>query len=470
MKKTIYLILLNLCLLITACGNMGSGESPPTPTESPPEAVTSDASVLELEALKPELPSEPALSQRQQDWSNDLNYLKRQYKMDHIDPFYYCSEEEFNWKLDQLAAKADDLNDIDIYFELAAIIAGMGDIHTLAIPPSSVYDRMFPVYVRYWGDSLYLCGFQEGYEQFSDFQLHEIVAVNGVDITYLRKKVESIIAPFNIWYSKEYVGGCFLPALIDWVDCGYKNDYTLQILDENREVKSIELPVVSYEDYTAGIWVMPEAWDSLSYLKGGNWAEYLEGPNGGCVYMSFTEMMRNYEAPYQEFLEETAGVIHSHPECSKLVIDLRFHPGGIISTFNYFRENINMLKAPWIEQTYVITGGYTTSAAIRCAALFKDELNAVLVGEPTGQFTSFFAHRITRTIVLPLSQLSIQVSTKWSDGKELVAPIVEEYYDENDRLYEWENTILPDVFVYQDIKDVRQGKDSVLEWVFVQQS
>lgn len=45
---------------------------------------------------------------------------------------------------------------------------------------------------------------------------------------------------------------------------------------------------------------------------------------------------------------------------------------------------------------------------------------------------------------------------------------VEEYYDEDGKLFEWENAILPDVFVYQDIEDVRQGKDSVIEWVLEQ--
>ena len=43
-----------------------------------------------------------------------------------------------------------------------------------------------------------------------------------------------------------------------------------------------------------------------------------------------------------------------------------------------------------------------------------------------------------------------------------------ERYDETGRLYEWENTILPDVYVYQDIEDIRQGRDSVMEWVLAQ--
>lgn len=65
---------------------------------------------------------------------------------------------------------------------------------------------------------------------------------------------------------------------------------------------------------------------------------------------------------------------------------------------------------------------------------------------------------------LPQPQISIHISTGWHEG----TPIVENYYDKNGNLYEWENTILPDVFIYQDIEDVRQGKDSVIEWILAQ--
>ena len=65
------------------------------------------------------------------------------------------------------------------------------------------------------------------------------------------------------------------------------------------------------------------------------------------------------------------------------------------------------------------------------------------------------------------------LSNAWWDSAEDmpefgVLPVYEEYYDENGRLYPWENTILPDVYVYQDIEDIRQGKDSVIEWVLAQ--
>ena len=68
------------------------------------------------------------------------------------------------------------------------------------------------------------------------------------------------------------------------------------------------------------------------------------------------------------------------------------------------------------------------------------------------------------SVTLPHSQLSVVVSTGWHEGDNPENTV----YNKDRRLYEWENTILPDVYVYQDIEDVRQGKDSVIEWVLAQ--
>ena len=93
-------------------------------------------------------------------------------------------------------------------------------------------------------------------------------------------------------------------------------------------------------------------------------------------------------------------------------------------------------------------------------------LGAVTVGEPTGQFTSFFHMQssLDKPVVLPNSQISVMLSNSWWDGD----PLVEVQYDENGKLYPWESMILPDVYVYQDIEDIRQGLDSVIEWVLAQ--
>ena len=87
----------------------------------------------------------------------------------------------------------------------------------------------------------------------------------------------------------------------------------------------------------------------------------------------------------------------------------------------------------------------------------------VVIGEPTGQFDPFLCV-MNNEFVSPHSQYSIQISNLWYDAE----TGVETYYDEDGKLYPWESTILPDVYIHQDIEDVRQGKDSVIKWVLTQ--
>ena len=465
MVKRYCSILLIFCLWLTACGCSSSKASIGTETPVPETALEEPA----LASPTSEALPTPELSQREQNWLNDLNYLRREYKMYHEDPFYYCSEEEFNFKIDQLGAKLGQLSDNDIYFEIAAIIAGMGDTHTIVRLPESVYERFFPACAVYFGDRLYLVSYLEGYDQFEPYLLQEIVAVNGIDIRYLQKKFDSLISPSNTWYSKEIFSWYYTsmyPAFYDWAGCDYTEGYTFQILNENGEVESVEVPVLTWTEVDEEVsWVRAPGLSSLQYLNGGNWVEYFEEENGNYIYMSFTEMVYFSKQSCRELFETVAKQIEAHPDCGKLVIDLRRHSGGYLPALEYVREYVPLLNSPSIDHTYVLTCGYTTSAAIGCITIFKDNLDAVTVGEPTGQFTSCFGRMASiPRIVLPQSQLAIYLGDIWFEG----AHPENEFYDEDGKLYEWENTVLPDVFVRQDIDDIRQNKDSVIRWILEQ--
>lgn len=462
MRKRICLFLLAFCLLLTACDPVAQPESAPIPEASASEEIPPEA----LPTSKG--PAEPELSQREKDWIEDIESLREQYKERHLNPFYFRSEEEFDSKLDLLAAKVGDLTDNDMYFELAAVVAGMGDIHTQVQIPESLYERLLPFDICYFGDRLYLTAYMKGYEQLAPYTLREIVAVNGVDITYLTRKAESIINPYNRWLSKEnfpFVG--FTAAFYDWAaGLNAQENYTFQILNENQEVESVEVPVISEEEYRGTEWVYPEELNTVPVMYKGDLAVY-EDRSGGCVYLALGSMLSMQEETYRELFEKAAKHLEEHPDCRKLAIDLRGNSGGYSVSFEYLSKHLHILKELEFEQVFVLINGYTASMATACLTLFEKELGAVKVGEPTGQFTSFFMHGTSLsgvTFTLPHSQLSVLVATGWREGNNPENTVLNKKH----RLYEWENTILPDVYVYQDIEDIRQGKDSVLEWVLAQ--
>ena len=452
MKKNLCLILLACSLMLTVCGCDGGAGAESSPSPSPAESASE------------------ALPQREQDWLEDIEFLRKICKTKHMDPFYICSEEEFDRKLDQLSAKVGELSDNDISFEIVSIVAGLGDVHSYAGARQS-YDRRFPIRVSYFDNKLYLTACLKSFEQFEPYLLHEIVAVNGVDMAYLTEKANLLGNPFNTWISQVcFKDSYFLPAFFDWAGCDYKEGYTFQILNDNQEVVSVDIPVISIDEYQKSSWINSEARDALRYMKGGNSAEYIDGENGGCVYMLLAELMDKNSV--ERLVQKAGELLEGHSNCGKLVIDLRNTPGGNAKYVESFHENSHLLDA---EAIYVLTSGMTASASLTYISYFKGELDAVVVGEPTGQFPSMFHLQtsLDKPYELPHSRIFVMLSNAWWDSAEDmpefgVLPVYEEYYDENGRLYPWESTILPDVYVYQDIEDIRQGKDSVIEWVLAQ--
>ena len=466
MEKKLIMLLLSLCTLLTISG-CASSEEPPQ--AAPVEEITEQ----EASTAPPEMPGldpAPKLSERGQGWVDDINYLREQIKAKHWAPFYWCPEEEFDWKLDQLAAKVGELSDSDIYFELSAVIAGLGDNHTGLTPPDSgslanLFKEYFPINTTHREGKLYLYACCEDYEQFAPYLYHEIVAVNGVDISYIWRRFEEFWSPYNGAGGK-MLGDFFFPSFLRWAGCGYQEGFTLQVLNDNREVVSLDLPVVSYDELSAGEWLGPEVPKTAA---GGNWVEYIQDGENSCIYVSFADMLVLLDGLefsdmeyYWDFAEETNVLIAAHPDCKKLVIDLRSNSGGRIGPDRYICE----IEAPSIEQTYALVGPSTASAAMTVAARAKEELGAVLVGSPTWQFTEFFCPMIENNhfATLPYSGISLNYANFWRQGPD----IVKVHRDKKGRLYKWENTILPDVYVEQTIEDLREGRDGVMEWVLAQ--
>ena len=467
MRNKISLFLLAFCLLLTGCAPGARQETKPDPDPAPAEEVSAPE-----EIPAPEEPAEPELPQRDRDWIEDIEFLREEYKARHPDPFYFCTEEEFDWKMDQLAAKVGELSDSDIFYELAAVIAGMGDLHTKVWwdGPLPLCDRVFAVNIFTLNGRLYLWSYLEGCDQFAPYLLHEIVGVNGADSLYLMRRAASLYE--SDWLAQQYFPE--YPTFFDWVGCDYKEGYTFQILNDNHEVESIEVPVITLEEGQSGTWVYSEECLSMAYIKGGDQVVYCEGKDGGCIQWCMGEMWSPSTTGWN--LRQVGQQLEKHPDCGKVAIDLRNCPGGsgdLLPFLEEIRREAQVLEG---KKIYVLTSGSTASAATRMIAFLKDEFGAVTVGEPTGQFSSFFSRSDERArdpAVLPNSQIKVQISDQWRNGPELleemgVAFPFEEYYDEDGRLYQWETCIQPDVYVHMDIEDLRQVKDSVLEWVLAQ--
>lgn len=492
MGKRLCLIVLSV-LIAALCGcSQMSGEAPSSAAsqmESGAESTASSEAVSKAPAPTTKPTPEPSPdpeAQRNENWVADIKQLQRQYKVRHMVPFYYCSVEEFDWKIDQLIEKVPELSDNDIVYEMAKIIRGMGDTHSQVYIPQAFGGNAFPIQVRVIDGKLYLTQYAKGYEQFAPYLLRQIVAVNGVDADYLIQKEEEL-------GSKHWFQSFFFPSFLEWAKAGSIEDgYTLWILNDNEEVEKLELPVVPADQWSEMEWVSDENYKAIPCLNAeGNWVKYDETTN--TTHLAFYRMntppakedyekyfseqegtLADYEdvfgsntISYVSLFEECLTCLTEHPDC-KFIVDLRDNGGGfgVISTI--VADYTKKFQSVHPAAPYVLIDGGVASGGITSLGYIQEAWDdAVSVGQPTGQFYTFFCDGDRSQFTLTHSQIICLVSTRREgpqkgDGDDTAV------YDENDKLYEWEDTVLPDVYIANTIEEIRQGKDAALEWVLAQ--
>lgn len=368
-KKVSSFLISVLFLWLCGCSSISGTPNEPissrSPSSAPSAGPTSTPDPVPADSTLSAVPSANKLSEREEKWIEDLEYLREQYEALHPDPFCYVSEEEFDFQLEQLKKKISKLSDNDMFFEIKKIIAGFCDLHTTISVWDPLYDRAFPFDVIALGEKVYLYLYDDGYSELLEpYFLHEIVAVNGVDMRYIQQKASELLYPTNSWYNKEWFSYYFyLPAFLDWVGCDHHEGYTFHILNDDNEVELVEMPTV--HPYGIAFDSCPNDYTLPNSFRDAytNRAEYIEDERGGYVYLLFSYMKDEYRTHYEDVFSTATQLLEAHPDC-KLVIDLRKNSGGNSDVQTFASQMASKWKELSMEKTYILTGGFMMSAAI----------------------------------------------------------------------------------------------------------
>jgi C-terminal processing protease CtpA/Prc len=195
---------------------------------------------------------------------------------------------------------------------------------------------------------------------------------------------------------------------------------------EHSEVSKITLRVPGIErpkTADAGFWFVPILGTKAIYI---NFSDY----------PSFEEM--------QVFGEELVALIQEN-DLKQVIIDMRENGGGDLYVGTVLAYALNLADPiDWKHGVFVLTSNKTFSAATSNAALFRQLLNAKIMGQPTGSNPN--GYQDMDSFALPHSNLVITYSKRLF------------------RLSDQENRALqPDVILYQKRDDFFAGTDTVLE-------
>ena len=375
-----------------------------------------------------------------------VEYLDSQLPYLHVNPFFKTGEAAFKHSVSELVAEVPALNDEKIIVRLMRITASLGDGHTRADPeaPPLRLPRL-PLELRCLDDGLFVTAAGSEYAQAVG---SKVTAIGGRPVQAVYDAVAPLVAADNtvqlLSITPRYM---MMPAILYGLNIiPHKDRATFGFESRDGAHFALELhpttadPAAMISIYEqAGVERPLHEHDRQAFY----WYRHL--PEANAVYVQYNVCDEQEGMPFRAFVADVFGMIdREHME--RLVLDLRHNGGGNESVI---APMIAAIKARGIHKApgrlFVIIGRATYSSALQNAITLRRELNATLVGEPTGGRPNHYGE--VRSFRLPNVGLRIQYSTRYWRNDPDADP----------------STLEPDVRAVATVAHVLAGRDPALE-------
>ncbi|WP_321372101.1 S41 family peptidase [uncultured Draconibacterium sp.] len=374
-------------------------------------------------------------------WLQDLNAYKTGLEQKHINLYNKISEAEFNADLELIRSSIESKTDFQVVMDLMRLTRKIGDGHT-AISLSNFETHNFPFEIQQFGNDWRIVKIAKPFAHLLGTQL---IAIDETPISIAAQKVGEVAQFVENQHSKIIRTAQYFPiseilfelSLINQKDKAsftFKNDdstvftETISVSDDDElEALSISVPEIKKPEKT---------------LNEGFWYAPITGTDGLYIhfesYPAFEEMM--------QIAEEMVGYIFQN-NIRELVIDLRNNGGGDLYVGLVLANALNLADpVDWQSGVYVLADKVTFSAAASNTALFRELLNAKIVGEPTGSNPTGFQDM--DTFELPNSKLVVCYSKRFFRIQE-----------------EFSEGVQPDIPLQYEWESFSRGEDNMLQSV-----
>jgi hypothetical protein len=412
-------------------------------------------------------------------WREDLQFA--------VDTFLardrsFSSEarQQFRNAIAEIQKTVDGKTDDQIIVEFAKAVALAKNAHTrLYLLRNRSELRRYPIRVWWFADGLYVVRATPEYSQLLGAKISRI---GGRAIENLRQAVDPLFAGNASWHT--YMSAYTLTSpdvLIGLGLIGSKGEAEITFTNrQGKKVKSLleplplhrsDQPTESWWDLCPtrprddGSWVSALSNDAARlplYLQNTErqyWSQYL--PNGRLFYIQFN---RATNAPTGESLAEFGKRALAELQSGavdKIVVDLRFNTGGDLTIGRPFIERLAAFAKERKTKVYVITGRATFSAGLFHALQLRQEVNAILVGEPVGDELDFWSEG--GNLLTPNSRLSLHYADRFHNMSSVARPEFGQYLVTDTDLSI--TKAMPDILVRISARDYFAERDPALQAV-----
>ncbi|HEX8250442.1 MAG TPA: hypothetical protein VF599_19865 [Pyrinomonadaceae bacterium] len=376
-------------------------------------------------------------------WQKDLRYLARELAQRHKNAFHTVSREQFERAVAKLDAAIPSLQEHEILVGLRRITSMVGDAHTALEPPQAF--RRYPLTLNWFGGDLRVLRTTAEYKRALGTR---VVGIGKLNLAEAVERVNALVPKETEQFAR-YANVSLMPlaevlhALKIAPDLR-QAEWTF----EDAEGKRFSLNLAAQAPDAKIQWLSTLKEVPLYRQKANElmWTATL--PGAQTVYLN----LKSYPdaETFQRVSAETFKLIDD-TRARRLIIDVRQSSGG---DFFKFRAHIlkELKKRAAFRQPnslFIIIGRGTISAAMVSAIETRDEMNAILVGEPSGSKPNSYSENDEFT--LPNSRLKVSYSTRYYKLQEKDTP-----------------SLMPDKLIEPVWELYAAGKDAALEWILAQ--
>ncbi len=352
-------------------------------------------------------------------WAEEIDGLKRELLERHVDLFFYSDSGSFFRGLEAVAARAPGKSVLEVAMMLQQEVAKLGDASTQVNFNYLIDTKFILPFNCYWfSDGLYASSYWKDYEALEG---KKIVAIGEFPIRQVVDSLASLISdasPSRIRYHVprmliwgqvlEYFGFAQLPEIAIEVEdaAGIRSTLVFPLPSPESDRVSVgpePLPL-GWQDHSSFFWDSCFTKEKLYYIQYNKcWSREAEVEFGSGASALFMPSFEDFEKAAIKNLKKQP--------IEKLVLDLRFNDGGNAKQWTEFVTKLKKTRIGEKAGIYLLVGRKTASAAMVNAVDVIKTFNPLVVGEDSGGRPNHFAER--KRFVLTTSNLVVSYSTKY---------------------------------------------------------
>lgn len=386
------------------------------------------------------LSAQDSRAERAARWREDLSVLAEQLPARHIDPFTVLSRRDFDARVKQLDARLGEFDDLTAQFELARLVAALGDSHT-ALQADELYKgSTLPFGFLALRDGVWcLLAPKEN----ASCAGQKLVKVGGQDLVELRRLAATLFVFDNESAWKARVGSLVTMPRLLWLLGLAKSDAEVELTfagSDGKETTVVAAPGIRQRDSAI---VRPDS-PPITAFRRDKWFDKSFVEDAGLLYIQFNRCATSKENDLDAFIASVEKVL-SGGGVKAVALDLQYNGGGDSRRGDALIAALAR-HAPvnGKKNVFGVIGRGTFSSAILNASTLKSSCGGVLVGEPSSGSPNHFGE--LKNFVLPRSRLVVHYSTK----RFALGP-------------KGSTALVPDHLAEPTFEDYKSGRDVILE-------